>query len=107
MKELWLAQPRLLQRSGGKPYRMLAHPHFRACYDFFALRAEAGDAPQDVADWWTRFQDVTEDEREEMLLPDDQPKKRRRRRSKRGADKLQENAAQGAAGGPDSAHDNE
>lgn len=107
MKELWLAQPRLLQRSGGKPYRMLAHPHFRACYDFFALRAEAGDAPQDIADWWTRFQDATEDEREGMLLPDDQPKKRRRQRSKRGAGKPQENAPQGAADNPDSAHDNE
>jgi poly(A) polymerase len=86
---------------------MLAHPHFRACYDFFALRAEAGDAPQDIAYWWTRFQDVTEDEREEMLLPDDQPKKRRHRRSKRGAGKPQENAVQGAADNADSAPDNE
>jgi poly(A) polymerase len=107
MKELWLAQPRLLQRSGGRPYRMLAQPHFRACYDFFALRAEAGDAPQEIAYWWTRFQAATEDEREEMLLPDDQPKKKRRRRSKRGAGKPQENAAQGAAGDADSVHDNE
>lgn len=107
MKELWLAQPRLLQRSGGRPYRMLAHPHFRACYDFFVLRAEAADAPQEIAYWWTRFQEATEDEREEMLLPDDQPKKRRRRRSKRGAGEPQENAAQGAADNADSAHDNE
>lgn len=83
IKELWLAQPRFLQRAGAKPYRTLSHPRFRACYDFFLLRAEAGDAPQDVADWWTRFQFADDQEREEMLLPDEQPQKKRRRRSKR------------------------
>ena len=83
IKELWLAQPRFLQRAGAKPYRTLSHPRFRACYDFFVLRAEAGDAPQEVADWWTRFQFADDQEREEMLLPDEQPQKKRRRRSKR------------------------
>ncbi len=98
MKELWLAQPRFLQRSGSKPYRTLSHPRFRACYDFFVLRAEAGDAPQDVADWWTRFQFADDQVREEMLLPDEQPEKKRRRRSKRARGKPDEtqNKTQGA-----------
>jgi poly(A) polymerase len=39
MKELWLMQPRFLQRGGQRPYRLLEHPRFRAAYDFFALRA--------------------------------------------------------------------
>ena len=83
IKELWMAQPRFLQRSQGKAYRTLSHPRFRACYDFFELRAVAGDAPQDIADWWEHFQAVPEDERETMLLPDDEPKKKRRRKRKK------------------------
>jgi poly(A) polymerase len=84
MKELWLAQPRFLQRGGSRPYRLLTHPRFRACYDFFELRAEAGDADIEIAKWWEHFQDASEDERKSMLLPDDGPKKKRRSRKRRG-----------------------
>lgn len=85
VKELWIAQPRLLQRSAGKAYRMLSHPKFRACYDFLELRAAAGDAPKELSDWWERFQVASEEEREAMLLPDDEPKKKRRRKRKKSA----------------------
>jgi poly(A) polymerase len=84
MKELWLLQPRFLQRGGGRPYRLLEHPRFRAAYDFFALRAASANAPQEVAKWWERFQDANADERESMLVADEAgPKKKRRRRRKR------------------------
>lgn len=83
IKELWIAQPRFLQRSRGKAFRTLSHPRFRACFDFFALRAEAGIASAEVAEWWERFQQVEDDERESMLLPDEEPKKKRRRRRKK------------------------
>ena len=79
-------QPRFLQRSAVKAYRVLSHPRFRACYDFFELRAEVGDAPQDVADWWEKFQVATDSERESMFLPDDEPKKKRRRKRKKPGD---------------------
>ncbi len=82
IKELWLAQPRFLFQSRAKAYRLLAHPRFRACYDFYALRAEAGDASSEVAAWWEKFQFADDDVRESMLLPDDEPKKKRRRRKK-------------------------
>jgi poly(A) polymerase len=87
MKELWLLQPRFLQRGGHRPYRMLEHPRFRAAYDFFALRAASANAPQEVAKWWERFQEVGPDEREAMLVSDEEgpKKKRRRRRGKRKA----------------------
>lgn len=94
IKELWLSQPRFLQRSRAKAFRTLTHPRFRACYDFYALRAEAGDADQAVADWWEKFQAVDDDVREAMLLPDDAPNKKRKRRRKRGT-------GQGAAGTSD------
>ncbi|HUP96717.1 MAG TPA: polynucleotide adenylyltransferase PcnB [Usitatibacter sp.] len=86
MKELWLMQPRFLQRGGHRPFRLLEHPRFRAAYDFFALRAASANAPQEAADWWERFQHANPDERERMLVSDEAgPKKKRRRR--RGAKK--------------------
>jgi len=83
IKELWLAQPRFLQRSKAKAYRTLGMPRFRACYDFFELRAEAGDADREIAKWWETFQFADEDVRESMLLPDDEPAKKKRRRRKK------------------------
>ncbi len=81
MKELWLLQPRFLQRGGQRPYRLLEHPRFRAAYDFFALRAESANAPQEAATWWERFQDAGPDERERLLVSEEAgPKKKRRRR---------------------------
>ncbi len=81
MKELWLMQPRFLQRGGHRPFRLLEHPRFRAAYDFFALRAASANAPQEAAKWWERFQDAHPDEREKMLLGEESgPKKKRRRR---------------------------
>jgi poly(A) polymerase len=94
MKELWLLQPRFLQRGGQRPFRLLEHPRFRAAYDFFALRAVSANAPQEAARWWERFQEVDAGERERMLLGEESgPKKKRRRR--RGARK-----AEGAADTP-------
>lgn len=86
VKELWIHQSRFLQRSASKAYRVLSHPRFRACYDFFELRAATGDAPQDVADWWERFQSASDADREAMFLPDDEPKKKRRRKRKKPGD---------------------
>ena len=84
MKELWLLQPRFLQRGGHRPFRLLEHPRFRAAYDFFALRAESANAPREVAEWWERFQDASPDERERMLVTSEAgPKKKRRRRGAR------------------------
>src|SRR3954463_2194201 len=57
IKEIWSLQPRFEQRAGARPFRLLEHPRFRAAYDFLLIRAEAGEAPSELADWWTRFQD--------------------------------------------------
>lgn len=60
-------QPRLLKRSGKRAYRLFEHPRFRAAYDFLLLCAEAGEADMEVAEWWTRFQEVGEEERKAMV----------------------------------------
>jgi poly(A) polymerase len=52
IKEIWSLQPRFEQRSGQRPFRLVEHPRFRAAYDFLVLRADAGEAPAELADWW-------------------------------------------------------
>jgi len=83
IKEIWSLQPRFEQRSGTRPVRLTEHPRFRAAYDFLVLRGESGEVPQALVDWWTNFQEASDDAREAMLKPDEAPKKRRRSRSRK------------------------
>jgi len=82
IKEIWALQPRFEQRSGTRPSRLLEHPRFRAAYDFLVLRAQAGEAAQELADWWTQFQAADLPARDAMLRSDEAPRKRRRSRSR-------------------------
>jgi len=79
-KEIWAMQTRLAQTGGKRALRLLAHPRFRAAYDFLLLRAEAGEDLQPLCDWWTAFQEADEAQRPGMLKP---PARRRRRHSRR------------------------
>jgi poly(A) polymerase len=81
MREIWLLQSRLERRRGKAPYRMLEHPRFRAAYDFMLLRAEVGEAPKELADWWTDFQVLNADERAEKV--ESAPARKRRRRPRK------------------------
>jgi poly(A) polymerase len=83
MKEIWALQPRFEHRGGQRPFRLLEHPRFRAAYDFLLLRAESGEVNAELGEWWTRFQEVGEDERAAMLKADSSPKPRRRRKRKK------------------------
>ena len=55
-RNIWVLQLRLPQIRGKRPLRLLAHPSFRAAYDFLLLRTQAGEGDQALADWWTDFQ---------------------------------------------------
>jgi len=79
IKDIWLLQPRFDKRSGKSAFRMIEQPRFRAAYDFLLLRAESGEVAQELADWWTRFQETDHAGREAMLLPDAGKKRRRSR----------------------------
>jgi len=83
MREIWMLQSRLERRRGKAPYRTLEHPRFRAAYDFLLLRSETGEAPRELADWWTNFQTLNADERDNMVESAPARKKRRRRPRKR------------------------
>jgi poly(A) polymerase len=84
MKEIWLLQWRFDQRSGKRPYRVLESPKFRAGYDFLILRCESGEVDAELGQWWTRFQDVSDTEREEMIAGVIQAPGMKRRRRRRG-----------------------
>ncbi len=85
MKEIWTLQPRFEQRSGRRPFALLEHPRLRAGYDFLMLRAESGEVPMELIDWWRRFMEAEPEDRADLLLPAPaaEKKKRRRRRPKR------------------------
>jgi poly(A) polymerase len=66
VREMFALQPRLEHPRGRRALRLLEHPRFRAAFDLLLLRAEHGLASRQVADWWTRIQQVPPSEREEM-----------------------------------------
>ncbi len=90
MRDIWFMQRRFEQRGGQRPYRLMEHKRFRAAYDFLLLRAESGEASMELAEWWTRFQDASEEERNKMTSGQKSSGRRRRRRPrKRSADRTQ------------------
>ena len=98
LREMLALQPRFERRDGRKALALLNHPRFRAAYDLFLLRAEAGGVPRELADWWTELQTLPAEGRAERvaeLAPVEghdgsagaagaPPRRRRRRRSGRG-----------------------
>ena len=87
MQEIWLLQSRFGQRQRKRVLRTLAHPRFRAAYDFLVLRQAASDEHAADIGFWQAAQadpdnalamqeslDVAEDEATA------EPRKRRRRR---------------------------
>lgn len=89
MREIWELQPRFHRRGGKRVFRLLAHPRFRAAYDFMCLRAESGEELGEVCEWWTAFQSAGATEQRNMA----EVKNTRRRRRRRPARKRVESHA--------------
>ncbi len=85
MRDVWILQDRLQRRQPSRLSRLLAHPRFRAAFDFFLLRGEAGEVEAELCDWWRRFEAGDEAEREALRaqLGGGVGARRRRRRSRR------------------------
>lgn len=66
MREMFALQPRLEYPRGRRALRAIEHPRFRAAYDLLLLRAEHGLASTEMAEWWTRIQEVSAEERAVM-----------------------------------------
>ncbi|MBL8323806.1 MAG: polynucleotide adenylyltransferase PcnB, partial [Rubrivivax sp.] len=67
MREIWLMQPRFERRTAASVPALAAQPRFRAGYDFLRLRADAGEVPTELADWWEDFHLGGDDDREALL----------------------------------------
>ena len=67
MREIWQMQPRFERRSGNTPRALVEQPRYRAGYDFLRLRADAGQASAELAEWWEDFALGDEDERVALL----------------------------------------
>jgi len=62
MQEIWALQPRFEQRMKKRVFRLMAHPRFRAAYDFLLLRAVEGEEIAALGAWWTQAQTLPHDE---------------------------------------------
>jgi poly(A) polymerase len=77
MREVWQLQGRFDFMTGIRPYKLMSHPRFRAAYDFLLLRAGCGEVPEEIADWWTRFQDASSSQKKKMTSSRQTSKRRR------------------------------
>jgi len=86
IKEIWALQPRFERRSGKTPHRLIEQPRYRAAWDFLRLRAQSGELPLEMPEWWDRFAHAGHEAREAMLsaapTAEGAERKRRRRRRK-------------------------
>jgi len=85
IKDIWDLQPRLENRAGRRPLRVIEQPRFRAGYDFLLLRAESGELDPALAEWWRTFIDADTETRLAMLTPEKKSGAGRRRRRKSAA----------------------
>jgi poly(A) polymerase len=114
MREVLMLQPRFNRRSGIKSLALLQHPRFRAAYDFLMLRAQAGAAAPELADWWTQIQVLPQEERVNLVqsrpadssagaaegaAPGAPRRRRRRRRGGRGGSGGGSGGGDGSGGG--------
>jgi poly(A) polymerase len=61
MQEIWMLQPRFEDRAKKRVFRLLAHPRFRAAYDFLLLRAPESAEVRALGEWWMRAQALPHD----------------------------------------------
>ena len=96
IEEIWVLQPRFEQRVKKRVSRLLAHPRFRAAYDFLLLRSSESPALTELAEWWTAAQHMDQQELSRQFTPapigpdglverDPAAKRRRPRRRRRKA----------------------
>ncbi|MCW8955629.1 MAG: polynucleotide adenylyltransferase PcnB, partial [Gammaproteobacteria bacterium] len=80
IRDIWHMQHRFTYRHGQRAKGLLAHPKFRAAYDFYCLRHKAGELEGDGCDWWTRLQTLSQDQQEVLLKPAKNPPRKRSRK---------------------------
>ncbi|WNL44771.1 polynucleotide adenylyltransferase PcnB [Dyella sp. BiH032] len=94
MEEIWALQPRFEQVQRKRVFRLMAHPRFRAAFDFLLLRKAESAAIGELGQWWLHAQQLPQETLAAALSgapgadvpptgggsPAPKPRKRRRRR---------------------------
>ncbi|TZF90572.1 polynucleotide adenylyltransferase PcnB [Lysobacter lacus] len=86
MQEIWLLQPRFAQRQRRRVFRLLAHPRFRAAFDFLVLRLSASNEHAADVEFWREAQQhpdaavAAAEAAGDIDETSERPKRRRRRR---------------------------
>ena len=65
--EIWDLQASMARRQGRTAHGCLTHRRFRAAYDFLLLRAELHEVDSEIAEWWTRIQELDGDQQSAMI----------------------------------------
>ena len=84
MRDIWFLQSRLPVRFGQKPDRTMEHKRFRAAYDFLLLREQAGEKTEQLGEWWTEYQEATEERKLVMKQSTSNGRQRKRKRRPKG-----------------------
>ncbi|TCV94603.1 poly(A) polymerase [Luteibacter rhizovicinus] len=99
MEEIWALQPRFEQVHRKRVFRLMAHPRFRAAFDFLLLRAHESPQMNELGEWWAHAQQLPPEVLAQALggggVPSPEPptvaaapaRKRRRRRKPAGRGK--------------------
>ena len=69
IEDIWALQPRFAERTRKRVFRLMAHPRFRAAYDFLLLRAGESEELRESGEWWTEIQALSADQVSEQLAP--------------------------------------
>ncbi|MBQ0960734.1 polynucleotide adenylyltransferase PcnB [Ideonella sp. 4Y11] len=67
MRDIWMMQPRFERRTPNGAFGLVEQPRFRAGFDFLRLRADVGEIPAELAEWWEDFSLGSPEDREALL----------------------------------------
>ncbi|TCN81382.1 poly(A) polymerase [Shewanella fodinae] len=83
-RDIWQLQLRFERSKGGRAFKLLEHPKFRAAYDLLLMRANAeGGNLAKLAAWWQQFVDADEEQRRELASDSNKGNQRNRNASQR------------------------
>lgn len=83
VREIWSLQKKFEKRTPKRVARLFEHRRFRTAYDFLLLRNNSGEKIDELAAWWTAYEQGSEQQRAELVakLGVTKPKKRRKRKA--------------------------
>lgn len=92
IKLIWMLQLRFERRTGKNPYTLVAHPKYRAGYDFMLLRSLLGHVPAALVSWWDAFAQADEDVRAQMVAEMEREARRTAAQARAGSRRRREEA---------------